>query len=241
MKIESTPLIGSLVAIGLLVIALPLGVYFQTADRSQRHVRAVWLAAGGSGEMPDFDRLNTPPPPDQAGDNTSQNLQDLVAEKQKNVPAESETSLANLGTESTLGNPDAGRRIFFENEQASCSKCHRVGEQGGVIGPDLSKIGEKSYDENLESILEPSKKITEGYATLIVATLDGQIVAGILRENSDERLVLVDADGKETIILQEDVDETQPGLSAMPATYRESLTPQQLQDLMAYLMSLKDK
>lgn len=236
MKTESTQLNGSLIVIGLLMVMIPTAVYYQSVDRSIRHVQMAWFAIGGSGDLPDAKSLGAPPESKisvaasgakEGADGTENNVAPAT------VPSEP------TGGTTTSGDASAGRLVFFKYEQASCGKCHRVDGEGGLIGPDLSKIGDKTTEEIIESILEPSRKITEGYSTLIVSTLDGQIVAGVLRENSEEKIVLVDAEGKQTNILQDDVDETQPGLSAMPATYGESLTRQQLQDLVAYLKSLR--
>ncbi|MDP1560037.1 MAG: c-type cytochrome [Pirellulaceae bacterium] len=222
--------------IGLLIVMVPTAVYYQSVDRSSRHVQMAWLAIGGSGEIPDVNSQGTLPESQISG--AASGAKEGTDGRENNVAPATVPGEPTGGT-TAPGDASAGRLVFFKNEQASCSKCHRVQGEGGLIGPDLSKIGDKTTEEIIESILEPNRKITEGYSTLIVSTLDGQIVAGVLRENSDEKIVLVDAEGKETVILQDDVDETQPGLSAMPSTYRESLTPQQLQDLVEYLKSLR--
>jgi len=133
----------------------------------------------------------------------------------------------------------SGERIFFENQQTNCGKCHAVGGRGGHIGPELTEIGKKPLAEIRQSVIEPSGRITLGYETRLIQTIDGLILTGIVKENSEEKIVLMDADGNLTTVLQDDVEETQPGLSAMPSGVAEVLTPAQLRDLLAYLQSLK--
>src|SRR5262249_16301363 len=61
------------------------------------------------------------------------------------------------------GDAEAGRRIFFERSDVQCVRCHQIGEQGGQVGPPLTKIAEqKSREYLLESIVAPNKTIAEG-------------------------------------------------------------------------------
>src|SRR2546423_958885 len=65
---------------------------------------------------------------------------------------------------SRAGNPENGRKVFFNAEKSLCVKCHRVGEQGERVGPDLTGLGgrfSKAYI--IESILEPGRTIAPSY------------------------------------------------------------------------------
>src|SRR5262249_12307921 len=67
------------------------------------------------------------------------------------------------------GNPERGRALFLNVDKSQCLKCHRLGDQGERIGPDLSDIGGRfSRIHLVESILEPSRAITPGYQTFVV-------------------------------------------------------------------------
>jgi len=223
--------LAATVTVGIFLL-IPIGLLIEIPQRTQRSVEQVLnefvlarqtIAAptdGGSGGLGKQPAVGT-----------------SAARSSDSATASAPASAA--AADESAGDPVAGEAIFFENELANCGKCHRVGDRGGEIGPDLTNIGEKPAAEILESIAEPSKQITEGYETLVVQTFDGQIFSGIVKEDSDERLVLMDADGNETIIPQDDVDGVQPGLSAMPAGMAESLSPQQMQDLLAFLVTLK--
>ena len=139
------------------------------------------------------------------------------------------------------GDPDRGRRIFFEKAEVQCVRCHKVGGQGGEVGPDLSGVGGKQPREYiLESIVAPDRKIAEGFETLVVATADGQVQAGILKSEAGDALKLMTPEGKLVTIPKDEVDEQQArGASAMPADLTKSLSRSEVRDLVAYLADQK--
>ena len=97
---------------------------------------------------------------------------------------------------STRGDPARGRAVFADREKARCILCHRVGGEGGAIGPDLSAVGGKFARPHLiESVLEPSRQIVDGYRATLVATSDGRLVTGLVKNETNERLTLVDGGG----------------------------------------------
>src|SRR5262249_15071551 len=79
---------------------------------------------------------------------------------------------------------DRGRRLFGE---ASCFSCHRFDNEGGAQGPDLTgAAGRFNTRDLLESIIEPSKVISDQYAAVIVETTDGKTFTGrIVNANGD--------------------------------------------------------
>src|SRR5689334_22632626 len=83
------------------------------------------------------------------------------------------------------GDAGRGRALFADPKRLACSRCHRVRGEGGEVGPDLTDIGGK-YDRPLliESVLEPSRQIVEGYRPTVVATTDGRVLTGIVKEES---------------------------------------------------------
>ena len=67
--------------------------------------------------------------------------------------------------------PARGRSIFFNGTRANCASCHRVGGQGNAFAPPLDDVGQRAKPEEiLESILKPSKKITEGFFVTTITT-----------------------------------------------------------------------
>lgn len=131
----------------------------------------------------------------------------------------------------------SGRNLFFA---VSCGKCHRLNGEGGAIGPDLSTAGKKfPLPDLLDALLEPSKVISDQYASHMVVTADGEILQGRAMEIGDELWVFTaDADAPPRVIKKSEVDEMKPSqISQMPVGLVDPLSPQELRDLMAYLIS----
>lgn len=132
---------------------------------------------------------------------------------------------------------DRGRELFFA---VSCAKCHRLNGEGGAIGPDLATAGKKfPLPDLLDSILEPSKVISDQYSSHQVATTDGEIVQGRAVEIGDELYVFTpDADAPPKVFKKSEIEEVQPSkVSQMPVGLVDSLNPNELRDLLAYLIS----
>ena len=84
--------------------------------------------------------------------------------------------------------PRAAARIFADNPAAQCKTCHKVGDIGQSVGPDLTKIGAK-YDRAamLDQILEPSRTIEPQYVSYLVETKDGRVLTGLVVEKNGAR------------------------------------------------------
>ena len=137
------------------------------------------------------------------------------------------------------GDIEVGQTVF--NKQGTCSQCHVVKGSGKSIGPDLSEIGSKlTRQAMLESILFPSAGISHNYENWTVLTEAGSLISGMLTSETDNELQIRD---KDNILHKINVDEVsskkKSRLSMMPANLHEQLTPEQLVDLVEYLMSLK--
>jgi putative heme-binding domain-containing protein len=139
------------------------------------------------------------------------------------------------------GDIQNGRKLFFESQTINCKNCHRVGELGISIGPDLTQIGSKlTTPQILENILEPSKQIDPKFQNWVVQTVDGKIETGILVEDVEGVLRLRNAKNEQITLKKEDIESAAPShISMMPEQLASELTAQQLADLIAYLQSLK--
>lgn len=135
---------------------------------------------------------------------------------------------------------DAKRgEAIYTRESLRCTSCHRVGDRGGRVGPNLAAIGASSpLDYIIDSVVNPAKNVKEGYNTVVVLTTDGRVVAGIPVSRSDSQLVLRDATDKEVRIATADIDEESPGTSLMPAGLVDGLSREELADLIRYLSEL---
>ncbi len=138
------------------------------------------------------------------------------------------------------GDARRGEELFW-SRALECGKCHKVGERGTAIGPDLSAIGKlRSREDLLESILEPSRRIEPKYAVYLVRLLDGRSFTGLLVRRSEKEVVLRDALNKEIVLKAKNVEELRPSrVSLMPEGQLAGLTAQQAADLLAYLASRK--
>ena len=163
-----------------------------------------------------------------------QKLQQYEAQRPQNDP------LAKYRETLVGGNAQRGREIFLERASLSCLRCHKVQGAGGEVGPDLSKVAaEKKREYLLESIVDPSRTIARGFETVVLTTVDGQAVIGILKSEDDMELRLMTAEGKLVTVAKAEIDERGRGKSAMPETLLNYLTRSDLRDLVEYLSTLK--
>ena len=139
------------------------------------------------------------------------------------------------------GDARRGRAVFVDNPSAQCKMCHRLGDVGQNVGPDLAKVGAK-YDRAamLEQILEPSRTIEPPYLSYLVETKDGRVLTGLVVERTARAVVLRDAQGQTVRIPGVDVERLVPQTrSLMPELLLRDLTAQQVADLLEYLSTLK--
>ncbi|MCS6850755.1 MAG: HEAT repeat domain-containing protein [Gemmataceae bacterium] len=132
------------------------------------------------------------------------------------------------------GSPYPGKKLFLN----SCGKCHRLFNQGGEIGPDLTTYQRHDTATMLAHIVNPSAEIREGFETWMVATTDGRVLTGLLADRDNQVVVLRGIDGQNVTIRRELVDEMAAvKKSLMPEGLLKDLTDQQVRDLFAYLRS----
>ena len=134
-----------------------------------------------------------------------------------------------------------GREVFFESEKSQCIKCHRLGEKGGRIGPDLTGIGSRFSKIHLvESLLQPSRTIAPSYATLTVALSSGRVLSGVKVAETTKTLTLGDKDGKTHVIPRSQIELIRrQSKSTMPEGLEKRLTDREFLNLIAFLLSQK--
>jgi putative heme-binding domain-containing protein len=139
------------------------------------------------------------------------------------------------------GDVARGRKVFFDVARSQCLKCHRVGDQGERIGPELTGVGSRFPRIHLiESILQPSRTIAPGYQTLVVTLKDGRVLTGVRTAETDATLTLGDNQGKQHVLRKADIEEQVPqATSIMPEGLEKPLTVDEFVDLIAFLASLK--
>ena len=134
------------------------------------------------------------------------------------------------------GNAKNGERIF--SETANCAKCHTLFKKGGDIGPDLTAYNRTNIRDMLMAVVQPDAEIREGFETLAVMTIDGQVLTGFKISETPATLVLRGSDGQNIVINKDDIeDQRQSRRSLMPDDLIAGLSDQELRDLFAYLSS----
>jgi len=143
---------------------------------------------------------------------------------------------------SGMAGGDARRgQAIFNGPKAACVTCHAIGYVGGKLGPDLTKIGQVRSDRDLlESIAYPSASFVRSYEPVAVATKDGRVASGIVREDGPDGIVLAVAADRDERVARDQVEEVRAGtVSVMPAGLDRQLTPGELADLVAFLKACR--
>ncbi|MCH8921593.1 MAG: PQQ-dependent sugar dehydrogenase [Planctomycetes bacterium] len=119
-----------------------------------------------------------------------------------------------------------------------CAACHKVGDQGAMVGPQLDGIGNRGLPRLLEDILDPNRNVDVAFRTTTLALTNGKVISGLLRRAEGATLVLVDEKGKEFTVSASDVEQQKKShLSLMPANFIETIAERDFHNLLAYLLS----
>ncbi len=139
------------------------------------------------------------------------------------------------------GDAGRGKELFFQSAGLQCVSCHRVGDAGKPLGPELTQIAKKyTREQLLESILEPSKTVAPEFVPQLVETTEGLIHTGLLVEKTTDHVVLKDAKNETIRVPAGKVSRLVPqAKSLMPELMLRDLTAEQAADLLEYLVSLK--
>jgi putative membrane-bound dehydrogenase-like protein len=138
--------------------------------------------------------------------------------------------------------PAAGERVFFHTKGPGCYRCHQFQGRGSRAGPDLTTLAAGIDRRRLvESIVAPSKEIAPQFVAYAVARNDGTVFNGILLEQSPEgELIFADSQGHRIQVKSADIAERKPQMiSIMPAELPQSMTKQEMRDLLAFLLRRK--
>jgi len=130
-------------------------------------------------------------------------------------------------------------RIAFERE---CATCHRLANKGNEVGPNLETIRHHAPRQVLTNILDPSREVSPNYVEYIVATKDGRVSTGMLSSETATSVTLRRANDVQETILRENIEELAgSGKSLMPEGLEKKLSPQDMADLLAFLLGSPGK
>jgi putative membrane-bound dehydrogenase-like protein len=126
-----------------------------------------------------------------------------------------------------------GRQVFT----TTCASCHRLFGTGGDIGPDLTGAGRKDLDYLLSNVVDPSAVVNKDYMMTVFRLADGRVVSGIVTAETP-KAVTVQTATERVVLAKEDVEKRTPSTqSLMPDGLLQPLSPEQVADLIAYLMA----
>jgi cytochrome c oxidase cbb3-type subunit 3 len=142
------------------------------------------------------------------------------------------------GSSALPGNAQNGKAIFFG--RARCSECHLVAGAGGFIASDLSSYGgSRPAAEIREAIVKPGQPSNAYRGTVAIATRAGQTLSGVLRNEDNFSLQLQSLDGTFHLLMKSEIATIRRDSdSLMPADYGSTLSVNELNDLVSFLMSM---
>jgi len=128
--------------------------------------------------------------------------------------------------------PQRGRLLFEKH----CVTCHRVGERGVNVGPDIADSRTKTTDVLLTAILDPNRAVDNNFFGYTLTTINGKVLTGIITAETSSAITLRQPEGKTETILRSDIEELRnTGLSLMPVGFEKNLSQNEMADLLNFL------
>ena len=131
------------------------------------------------------------------------------------------------------GDANHGKAVFEEN----CARCHMPRKQGGRVGPDLSGVNNKTKEELLKAILDPSAAIEPRFVNYMVTAKDGQVYDGVIANETPAAITLRGGteEGDQTILRRNVAEVRASAISLMPDGLEKSINKKDMADLISYL------
>jgi putative membrane-bound dehydrogenase-like protein len=149
------------------------------------------------------------------------------------IPADREKVLADYQVVLTLeSDPTRGRGVFEKN----CAICHRIGDVGTSVAPDISDSRERLPAQLLTDILQPNRAIDSNYFGYTAITTEGLTHTGILSAETSTSITLKQGEGKSVTLPRDQIDELRSdGVSFMPDGLEKNIPPQEMADLISFI------
>lgn len=165
-------------------------------------------------------------------------------EKQGDAAMTADAGRLELLTRRTLamktagGDVGRGAAVFKKH----CAACHQVQGEGALVGPQLDGIGNRGVNRVLEDVLLPNRNVDQAFRTSIVRLVSGEVVTGLIRNETADSFSIVDQQGKERTILLDDVDARRASrLSLMPENVADALSESEFFDLATFLAAQRSE
>ncbi len=219
----------------------PIGILGHTMDDAQERLQdnldgLDWLVPQLEGKAPGAKpKPRTPVPPPPAGSPPAA----AILPPSSAIAYAPEVAKKLLAEAKTQGDAVRGADVFAD-ARFGCLTCHKVGRQGGTIGPDLSTVGKcVPHDQVVESILWPARLVKEGYVATVIATTDGRTIQGYKTAENDHEVTLREAATEKPLhIAKADIEEMKEQGTLMPDGLVASMTTDQRRDLVRFLVEL---
>ncbi|MCO8124528.1 c-type cytochrome [Stieleria sp. TO1_6] len=146
-------------------------------------------------------------------------------------------SLFTAESQQRPGDSVAGQAVF----KTQCAACHQVAGVGKSVGPNLDGIGIRGLERIMEDVLMPNQNVDIAFRSSVILTIDGQVVSGLVKRDEGAQIVVVTSEGTEVAIAKDEIQRRKEGmLSPMPTNFSTTIKQQDLMDLVAYLLSLRE-
>ncbi len=127
--------------------------------------------------------------------------------------------------------------VVFERE---CTTCHKLGERGHAVGPNLASVQRRTPEEVLLHVLDPNREVSPDYLEYTVELDDGRALTGLVVAESTGGLTLRRPGGEEDTVLRSNIEAvTGTGKSLMPEGLESRIKPQEMADLIAFILGLQ--
>lgn len=131
-----------------------------------------------------------------------------------------------------------GDRLF----QAQCAACHQVEGRGGLVGPQLTGIGNRGVERLCEDVLDPNRNVDHAFRQTVITLRSGDSLSGLFRRDDGAQVILANALGAEVSVARDEIVERRESeLSLMPDNFGDSLNEEEFVHLLAYLLAQRGK
>jgi len=128
---------------------------------------------------------------------------------------------------------------FRSSSTGQCVRCHAIDGEGGTVGPDLSDIGNKlTREEIVQALVEPSARLSPGYGSVKLTLKDGQVITGILMEESRDELIIKTSDAEPVEVSVARIGKRENLTSAMPPM-GTLMSKREIRNMVEYLATRK--
>jgi putative heme-binding domain-containing protein len=132
------------------------------------------------------------------------------------------------------GDARSGEKVFEKN----CMVCHRVGDRGNDVGPNLETVRPWDAEKVMANILDPNREVAPNFVSYEIELKDGSSLAGIIVSETTGSISVKRSDGVQETVLRQNIQRIlSSGMSLMPEGLEAAMAPQDMADLLAFVLS----